>query len=225
MSASTALLIVIILWIAIGLAAAVIMGRRGHAPFSWMVAGAVLGPLVVPLMFATVRARQPMSKATPDQSSSNGAIRRGIDVLFGFDGSEESKGALVTAAALFGPHLGRLTIATVVEFEASRSELGQVEVRLADVALLAAGLLDRRPETITLVGRPDEALIRLARENHFDVLVIAPRGRGATRALFGSVASRLARAPHIPIAIMPPARRRTGERTSFKAPGIPGSAG
>jgi nucleotide-binding universal stress UspA family protein len=161
-------------------------------------------------MFATARDRPPVADAMPGRSSEAGAagVGSGIDVLFGYDGSDESKGALVTAVALVGPHLGRLTVATVVAFEASASERASVDAQLADVALLAAGLIDRRPETITLAGRPDEALVRLAREQHFDLLVIAPRGGGATRALFGSVASRLARSPHVPVAIMPPAQRR-----------------
>jgi nucleotide-binding universal stress UspA family protein len=133
----------------------------------------------------------------------------GIDILFGFDGSEESRGALVSAIVLFGRHLGELTIATVLEFEASKAARAAAQEELADVALLAAGLLDRRPGTITLVGRPDDALVRRAREQAVKLLVIAPRGRGATRAFFGSVASRLARSTDVPVAIMPPAKRRT----------------
>jgi nucleotide-binding universal stress UspA family protein len=207
MSATTALLLVIVAWTAIGVVAALVMGRRGHAPFSWMVIGVVLGPLVVPVMLSRMKRERVAPVAEPGVVLGD---HDGIDVLFGFDGSEESKGALVTVVALFGRHLGRLTIATVLDFDHPHAEATAAEARLDDVALLAAGLLDRRPATVTLVGRPDEALVRYAHEQRADLLAIAPRGRGATRALFGSVASRLARAPEIPVAIMPPATRRAG---------------
>ena len=206
MSATTALLILLVAWIVIGVVAAIIMGRRGHAPFSWLLLGAVLGPLVVPVMLAS-RERPSAPRPEPRQAAGSDTGGHGIDMLFGFDRSEDSKGALVAAIALFGPYLDRLSIATVLEFEASTTDTTAAEEELADVALLAAGLLERRPETLTLVGRPDEALVRHALGNAFDLLVIAPRGRGATRALFGSVASRLARAPHVPVAIMPSAER------------------
>jgi nucleotide-binding universal stress UspA family protein len=207
MSATTALFIVIVAWIAIGVAAAIIMGRRGHAPTTWLFAGAVLGPLVIPLMLSFMRA-QPVTQTTTAEVATSHDNGLGIDVLVGFDGSEESRGAMVTALALFGPHLGRLTIATVLDFDATPTSTAAAEAELADVALLAAGILDRRPEVAVLTGRPDEALVQHARDHAFGLVVIAPRGRGASRALFGSVASRLARAPSMPVAIMPPAERR-----------------
>jgi nucleotide-binding universal stress UspA family protein len=210
MSATTALLILLVAWMMIGVVAAIVMGRRGHAPFSWMVLGAVLGPLVVPVMLSSMKREHPAPESgvgRPVPATDAG----GLDLLFGFDGSEESKGALVTAIALFGPHVGRLTIATVLEFERPEHETAAAQTQLDDAAALAADLLERRPTTVILVGRPDEALARYAHEHTVDLLVIAPRGRGATRALFGSVASRLARTPGVPVAIMPPAeasRRR-----------------
>jgi nucleotide-binding universal stress UspA family protein len=207
MSATTALAILLIAWMVIGVVAAIVMGRRGHAPFSWMVLGAVLGPLVVPIMLSSMTREHPAPIASVGTSGTARA-RDGLDILFGYDGSEESRGALVTAAALLGPHIGRLTIATVLAFQPSKADATAAQVALDDVAELAAGLLDRRPATIALVGRPDDVLVQYAREHAIDLLVIAPRGRGATRALFGSVASRLARAPDVPVAIMPPAHRR-----------------
>lgn len=208
MSATTALLILVVAWVSIGAISATLMGRRGHAPFTWMFAGAVLGPLVIPVMVASIRHHEETGHSSLPATEKSAREEWGIDVLFGFDGSQESRGALVTAIALFGPHLGRLTIATVLEFGATAATSQAVEADLADVALLAAGFLDRQPETVTLVGRPDEALLRHARGRAFGIVVIAPRGRGASRALFGSVASRLARAPEVPVAIMPAAQRR-----------------
>ena len=64
---------------------------------------------------------------------------------------------------------------------------------------------------MTLTGRPADALVQFAREHEYDLIVIAPRGRGASRVLFGSVASRLA------------ARRRLRRRNP--APRSPARAG
>lgn len=36
-------------WMGIGVVLAVVMGRRGHSSFGWLVLGAVLGPLAVVL--------------------------------------------------------------------------------------------------------------------------------------------------------------------------------
>src|SRR4029079_2926966 len=91
MSATTALFIVIVAWIAIGVAAAIIMGRRGHAPTTWLFAGAVLGPVVVPLMLSFMRA-QPVTQTTTAEVATSHDNGLGIDVLVGFDGSEESRG-------------------------------------------------------------------------------------------------------------------------------------
>jgi nucleotide-binding universal stress UspA family protein len=209
MSATTAMLILFVVWIVIGMVAAIVMGRRGHRPFGWMALGVVLGPLIVPVMLAGVRREEPAP--TSGIGIADPAMDyRGIDILFGFDGSEESRGALVTAIALLGPHLRRVTIATVLGFDPSSTDRAAAQAQLDDIALLAAGMLDRRPDIVTLVGRPDEALSRYAREQGVALLVIAPRGRGATRALLGSVASRLVRAPDVAVAIMPPATRVAG---------------
>ena len=45
-------------WAFIGVVAAVVMGRRGHAVYPWTVLGVVLGPLVIPLTVSAVRREQ-----------------------------------------------------------------------------------------------------------------------------------------------------------------------
>jgi nucleotide-binding universal stress UspA family protein len=55
----------------------------------------------------------------------------------------------------------------------------------------------------TLAGRPANALAQYARDGSYDVIVVAPRGKGASRVLFGSVASHLARGVGVPLVILP----------------------
>jgi hypothetical protein len=55
MSATTALAVVMAAWLAIGVVTAIAMDRRGHDAFTWMLLGAILGPLVVPLALSAQR--------------------------------------------------------------------------------------------------------------------------------------------------------------------------
>jgi len=50
-------------------------------------------------------------------------------------------------------------------------------------------------------GSPADALGRLAEEGGYDLLAIGARGRGASKALLGSVATRLARGTGVPVFI------------------------
>jgi nucleotide-binding universal stress UspA family protein len=188
------------------------MGRRGHGRYQWFVFGAVLGPLVVPLALAGARQeRRPIpAPASPTVSGDR------IDVLVGLDGSEDATGALMTAIALFGRMIGRLTVAVVVdEYPASanapRGARHAAQSILEENAQRAAGVLHREPNAVVLRGRPADALAEYARERKYDVIVVAPRGRGISRLLFGSVATALARGVGVPVAILPPAQLR-GDR-------------
>lgn len=207
MSETSLLLILGGLWALCGVVAAIVMGRRGHSPFPWFVLGFVLGPLVVPLVLGAIRREQPTPVVHVAHSQpSDGSLA----VLVGVDGSDEAKGALVTGIALFGTRIGRLTIATVLDHDVEDSSAGRdMQDRAREIlsahALLAAGLLDRKPETVVLTGRPADALVHHALADNYQVIVISPRGKGASRVLFGSVASSLARGVGVPVVILPPA--------------------
>jgi hypothetical protein len=73
MSATRALALVMLAWLAIGVMTGVAMGRRGHDRFTWTVLGATLGPLVVPLAMSTQRRTGPTvgpaGRAWPPESS------------------------------------------------------------------------------------------------------------------------------------------------------------
>ena len=62
MSATTALAIVMVAWLAIGVVTGIAMGRRGHDAFTWLLLGATLGPLVVPLALSTHRRTGPTAR-------------------------------------------------------------------------------------------------------------------------------------------------------------------
>jgi nucleotide-binding universal stress UspA family protein len=57
------------------------------------------------------------------------------------------------------------------------------------------------PETIVLAGRPATALLGYATSKDYDLLVVGSRGHGASKAVLGSVAATLVRAPELPVLV------------------------
>lgn len=198
MSPAIWLLVGLTAWCAIGIAVSIWMRRRGHALFMWAYLGAVLGPLVVPLAIDAI-ARERRESVTDV-----GAVPHEhgkVSVLVGIDGSEESFAAARSVVALLGERIGRLTLAAVVDFDSAdgpseaRSDAGR---HLDDVGRDIS--LDRAERAI-LVGAPADALEHASRDGGFDLLVVGRRGRGASRALLGSVAVRLASSAHVSVLI------------------------
>lgn len=211
MSATGALVVFFLLWAFIGVVAAVVMGRRGHALYPWVALGVVLGPLVIPLTVSAVRREESASEPTIMRTELRSPA---LAVLVGVDGSEDAMGALVTAIGLLGNRIGRLTIATVLDFALEQTSAGRGEQALAvemlaTHALVAGELLEREVETTMLHGRPADALVQHALDGNYDLIVVSPRGKGASRVLFGSVASQLARGAGVPVVILPPANVST----------------
>jgi nucleotide-binding universal stress UspA family protein len=96
--------------------------------------------------------------------------------------------------------MGRLTLASVVTFDES-TQARRDEERAIELLEAAAGPIERAPGCVLLSGQPADALIRHATEEGYDLLAIGRRGRGASKALLGSTASRVTNAP-IPVLIV-----------------------
>jgi nucleotide-binding universal stress UspA family protein len=179
----------------------------------WTFLGAVLGPIVVPIVISELR----RYGGVPGHVLTAGSPGTGIvDALVGIDGSPESLAALDGVIRLIGPRLGRLTLAVVMEHGYQQTTAGIEEEKRARGLLEAAAksVSTVSAETVLLQGRPADALSRhVEREGH-NIVAIGSRGRGATKALLGSVASRLARHSPAPVLIVsggphePPAPHR-----------------
>lgn len=116
MSTEPLLVIIVVAWVAIGLALSFLMGRRGYEPFSWFVLGSMLGPLAIALAVDAGRHRQreDMSLRHPGIGSTGTT-----DVVVGVDGSPESSAAILGVVELFGSALGRLTLVAVIPYDAT----------------------------------------------------------------------------------------------------------
>lgn len=193
-----------IIWVVIGLVTGTVMGRRGHSWFGWTAIGCVLGPLVIPVAISTVGHAEDarairLSRGDPGP----GRFR----VLAGIDGSAESLLAVESAIALLGDRIGVLTLAAVIDFDAARAgwkgpDQQQAEAALEDAARVAGAALDRRSETVLLAGVPARALLEHATSIGVNVLAIGSRGRGASKAVLGSVATHLAAGAPVPVLVV-----------------------
>ncbi len=198
-------LVVVLVWLAVGTATALVLGRRGHDSFQWGLLGAVLGPLVVPIALKATRAERPLASVITTGTAGFGSV----DVLVGLDGSPESQGAVAAVAELLKDRIGRLRLVHVLAFDSGSSPSGR-EQHVEAEKLLARQVTDveasvgHKPDCVLLAGEPSRALRQHAVSEGFDLIVVGSRGRGASHALLGSVATRLAGLDGIPVLIVPP---------------------
>lgn len=199
MSFTQAAAAVATVWIVIGVLTGVVMGRRGHNAFGWLILGAVLGPLVLPIAVNRAAGGPVVSARTlmPGEAGTGP-----VDVLVGVDGSGESIAALRNSLQLLGDRVGRLTVAAVVDRDAALRTSGEAERNARAILDEAAREVDRQPEAVVLFGRPSEELVSHARTGGFDLIVVGKRGRGMSKAILGSVTADLAKRTDIPVLIV-----------------------
>ena len=203
MTTTQLLLIIAFFWALTGATVSVVMGRRGHSSFTWLLVAIFLGPLAIPPAIAVLRAHQdPRARARSLHEGTPGT--GSVDVLVGVDGSAESSAALRAAQGLFGDRIGRLTLAGVIDYDSAISGRPWDTERLATEELersaASVGLIE--PGTVLLVGHPATALMKHAVEEGYEVLVVGRRGHGASKALLGSTAVRLAHGAGIPVVVV-----------------------
>lgn len=198
MSSTTVLLIGLVVWCGIGIVISIWMRRRGHALFTWAYLGAVLGPLVVPLAVdAIARERRADIADVAFAPREHGRV----SVLVGVDGSDESLAAARAAVDLLGERISRLTLAAVIDYDSAvgPSEARRDAERHLDAAARVVAV--ERAERAVLLGAPADALEHATRDGGFDLLVVGRRGRGASRALLGSVAARLTSSANVSVLV------------------------
>lgn len=200
MDVGNALVVVAAVWMVIGLAISVLMGRRGHDFGTWLVLGCILGPLAVPLAIERARFH-------PNRHMARGRAeaRGSFDVLAGIDGSEDSVDAVRSALSLFGSCVSTLTLARVLDYDSMEAHTG---AEMRDLALAELGQASRAvgfddAEVTVLYGRPDRALVEFALDNGTKLIVVGARGHGVSETLFGSVTKRLIGGHDIPVFVGP----------------------
>ena len=195
MSYATVILVVGVSWLSVGLTLSLVMGRRGHDAFSWLILGTLFGPLGV-IFALEARSEERTRPKLVAQRRSTGPGP--VDVIVGIDGSPESRAALLAATSLLGPRLGRLTLATVIPYDGGSDRERTARAMLEQEAEAVGG----GPRLELLHGRPAPVLLERAAEDGYDLLVIGTRGAGAAKALLGSTASDVAEWAKVPVLLM-----------------------
>lgn len=195
MSFENLVLVVAAVWLSVGLTLSLVMGRRGHDAFGWLLLGTLFGPLGAIFAFEARREEEMRPEVVASERSHGSGP---VDVLAGVDGSPESRAAVEAAIALLGPRLGRLTLATVIPYDT-----GVASQRTARAELERQGAaVEAGPELEILHGRAGPALLRYAAEGGFDLLVIGTRGAGAAKTFLGSTAVDVAESAKMPVLFM-----------------------
>jgi len=195
MASTMFLLLAFVIWATIGVVAALVMGRRGHGLYTWVVLGFVFGPLVIPLARQSAKDEREADGQTVAQGETGDGP---VDVLVGTDGSPQACAAVEAVVDLLAERIGRLTVVVVIDYDVALSELPAEEREDALGYLNVASEivnehLGWRPETLMLAGSPAPTLTRFASEHGCGLIAIGSRGRGASKLALGSVATRLAR--------------------------------
>lgn len=132
-------------------------------------------------------------------------------ILVAFDGSKQATDALKYAAAEWPDAelvLLNVIVPTEGNLKAGRGVPSGAEdwyedakARSEDTLAEGAALVDREVETVTEVGRPQDAIVTCAEESDADIVVVGSHGRqGISRVLLGSVAEEVVR--HSPVPVM-----------------------
>jgi nucleotide-binding universal stress UspA family protein len=147
-------------------------------------------------------------------------------VLTPIDGSELSLGAVPWAATLAGPAGTVMLLRVIPPHHAQQSSEGTdgdegapgiqnawtsaAETEL-DEAAHSLETTDVGVERLVVAGEPDEEIVAAATRHGADLIAMASRGRGAIgRAIFGSVADRVARTATVPVLIVRAATDEAG---------------
>ncbi|MFP5319966.1 MAG: universal stress protein [Acidimicrobiia bacterium] len=194
----SSLVVIVVLWVAIGLVLSLVMGRRGHLAGAWLVLGTLLGPLAVILALDASRHDEVLLPRPVGQREASAAGL--VDVLVGYDGSPQSAAVVEAVGRLLGERLGRVTVATVVPFDGPVDPERQAAAGLKQ---FAAGVTGTVITDLQLVhGRPAAALRTLAASGQYELIAVGARGTGLSKHMLGSAARELAQGGDIPVLVV-----------------------
>ena len=201
MTATTFLFLFFVVWFVVGLVTAAVMARRGHDLWTWVMLGLLMGPLVLTVAVRAVHRESRLAPETRSLHDGDGGPGS-VSVLIGTDGSPDAEIAAATVSRLVGSQLGRVTVATVVDFDAADLPGAKAMVTANASRLLedvAATLEPVDADRVVLTGRPSDALLAFAIEHDVDLVVVGQRGAGLAPALVGSTADQLVRQRCVPV--------------------------
>lgn len=176
-----------------------IASRSGHDPFSWALAGGLIGPFGLIALLAT------RSHGSSAEAPAAGAPSGGEgDVLIPTDGSGPS---LAAVDYFIESHRrgGSVTLLAVLPVERREAPRPELEADVASHFGEAQKRLERAGVSCrieTRFGDPATEIVRFAAEGGFDQIVMGRRGRGGVaKLLLGSVSEKVLKDAPIPVTV------------------------
>lgn len=204
--------LIIVIWVALGLGAALFLGRRGYRSGTWYFIGAALGPIFVPIALERGRrSHAVVERSAPRRESS--APDGVVTVAVGVDGSPESDQAVRDADRLFRHSPARFVLVTAIDPDVVEFSDDTERNRCRSVLAERASWLHPDGEEPVLelaAGEPGRALLEVASMEGADVLLVGRRGRGLSHRLLGSVAEYVTHHATVPVLLSTPLPRRGG---------------
>lgn len=203
------LILVLVTWVAIGLAAVVFLGRHGRRSWHWYIIGILLGPVLLPIAAEMARREGTLVKTSAIAGPVRSSATR-LTVLAGVDGSEQSDQSLREAALMFAGGPCRMILLTVIDPDGA-DDADSEERRRAD-QLLAERASWFAPDSFEVVrevasGQPGQVILDRAAADQVDLVVVGRKGHGLSHRLLGSVADQLVRRSPRPVLLGTPATR------------------
>ena len=190
---------VVIIWVALGLTAALFLGRHGHRNPLWYLVAIALGPLFLPIALELSMKPGAVLSRTETRGD-KGPCRT---VLVSLDGSSESDAALTDATQVLDPAGVRFTLLTILD-----PDLGDDDLEAKRTAELFLESRARRlpegcqpPVHEVAIGDPAKLILERALAEQADLLVLGRRGRGLSERFLGSVADRVVRDSSCPVLV------------------------
>lgn len=183
--------LVLVTWVATGLASVLVLERHGRRSVTWFAIGAVLGPILLPIAIELAAGRGTLLERTSQQTARTARMT----ALVAVDGSRESYDALTDAAGVLAKKGARFILLTVLDPDLADTDpqarkkaeelLDECAARLPEEAL--------PPVREVAAGDPAPVILDRASADAVDVLVLGRRGRGLSQLLLGSVADQVVR--------------------------------
>jgi nucleotide-binding universal stress UspA family protein len=200
---------VLSVWLAVvivsGLVVAYLARRWGRDPFGWLILSAAMGPIAI---VALVGTRQSDTRRATTRRPGSSASTAGARVLIASDGSAAGPACASYVAGAHGD-AGDVIVLAVLPHEArpgraQRSQLDYDERVAASTdstvdALKAAGISPRR---VVAFGAPGEEIVRQADAEAVDLIVVGRRGRGMSKAIFGSTSDYVLKNATRPVTVV-----------------------
>ncbi|MEU3279104.1 universal stress protein [Streptomyces antibioticus] len=196
-------------WIAVGLATAWWMARKGCRHWGWPLMGIVFGPILT----LAAGERTQLHRLGPLARTGVGPPGPGgLRVLVGVDGSPQSLNALDRATELLTPYAQALVAVEVVGYDAADDETDpSITAARNHLRTVAEHAVGRVTECDIVSGPPAQALMGYAEEQDIDLIVVGTHGRGLSRRLLGDVARPLVRQHTVPVLVVGEHRRTSSD--------------